>query len=203
MPLSISILSRPASKLFNPALLLLASFTSLSIYAPVLSAVDSGYHLEIIKSRKELHLKRGNHTFRIFKVSFGKGDSLPKRVRGDNRTPVGNYKVLDFKSDSKFHYFMQLNYPNMIDAWHGYKTQLITPDEFKQIALANKNQEMPPQNTALGGYIGIHGLGELSDEKLKIHKALNWTEGCIALTNNEINILRRYISRGTQVVIKE
>ena len=168
-----------------------------------LSAAGTGYLIEIVKSEQVLNLKRGNHTLQSFKIAYGKGDRAPKRKRGDNRTPIGNYQVLDFKSDSKFHYFMQINYPNMIDAWHGYKDRLISPAEYKQIAISFKNQEMPPQDTALGGYIGIHGLGEITDDKIKIHAALNWTEGCIALTNDEINILRKYVTKGTPVLIRE
>lgn len=97
---------------------------------------------------------------------------------------------------------MQLNYPNLLDAWHGYKDRLISPSEFRQIAQSYKNQEMPPQDTRLGGYIGIHGVGEITDEKMKIHQAVNWTDGCIALTNEEINLLRKYVTIGTPVIIK-
>ncbi len=98
---------------------------------------------------------------------------------------------------------MQLDYPNLLDAWYGYKNNVITAGEFKKIAFAFKGKQRPPQNTALGGYIGIHGLGESTREKLKIHEALNWTEGCIALKNGEINALRQYVSIGTRVTIKE
>ncbi|MDX1519925.1 MAG: L,D-transpeptidase, partial [Gammaproteobacteria bacterium] len=121
----------------------------------------------------------------------------------DKKTPTGVYKVMDFKSDSKFHFFIQLDYPNLLDAWYGYKNQIISATEFKNIASAYKNRSKPPQSTALGGYIGIHGLGEESDEKLMIHKEYNWTEGCIALTNNEIADLKKYVDIGTRVVIKE
>lgn len=172
-------------------------------HSPDLSATDSSYQIEIIKSAQELRLKRGNHVIKTFRIAYGRGDSGRKKQRGDNKTPVGTYKIMEFKANSKFHFFMQLNYPNLLDAWHGYRNQIITPGEYKQIAISFKNQEMPPQNTALGGYIGIHGLGEITSNKLKIHQSLNWTEGCIALSNVEIDILRKYISMGAIVVIKE
>lgn len=168
-----------------------------------LHAAGSGYQIEIIKSLQELRLKRGNHVVYTFRMAYGKGEHGPKRQRGDNRTPIGSYQVLDFKSDSKFHYFMQLNYPNLLDAWHGYKNRLISPAEYKQIALSYKNHEMPPQDTYLGGQIGIHGLGETTLEKLKIHQSVNWTEGCIAITNDDMNVLRRYVTLGTPVIIME
>lgn len=171
-------------------------------HVPALSAAGNGYKIVIIKSARQLILKRGNIPYMTFRIAYGKGDNKPKRERGDNRTPVGKYRILGFKADSKFYYFMQLNYPNLLDAWHGYKDRLISPSEFKQIALSFKNHEMPPQNTRLGGYIGIHGVGEITREKMKIHRAVNWTDGCIALTNKQISTLRKYVSIGTPVIIR-
>ena len=155
-----------------------------------------------MKSTRELILKRGSQPYKTFRISYGKGDNGPKRQRGDNRTPLGEYEIQGFKPDSKFFYFMQINYPNLLDAWHGYKDRLISASEYKEIALSIKNHEMPPQDTRLGGYIGIHGVGETTKEKIKIHQSVNWTDGCIALTNDEINILRRYVTIGTPVIIK-
>ena len=58
--------------------------------------------------------------------------------------------------------------------------------------------QTPPQNTALGGYIGIHGLGNRDPA---IHKKMNWTDGCIALTDEQIEQLAQWIDVGTRVVI--
>ena len=177
-------------------------FLALIIPSQPLFAAGDGFEIEIIKSARELILKRGNQPYKTFRMAYGKGNDGPKRQRGDNKTPVGSYTILGFKPDSKFHFFMQLNYPNLLDAWHGYKDRLISPAEFRQIALSFKNHEMPPQDTRLGGYIGIHGVGEITSEKMKIHHAVNWTDGCIALTNEEINILRKYVTIGTPVIIR-
>ena len=56
---------------------------------------------------------------------------------------------------------------------------------------------------ALGGAIGIHGLGPETPEKIHIHDNLDWTEGCIALRNDEVHELRKFLSIGTRVVIHE
>ncbi len=173
---------------------------SLLICAPVQA---SEYELEIVKSQKELLVKSGEKIVKTFRVSLGKGGKGTKRKLGDKKTPTGIYKVMDFKSDSKFHFFIHLDYPNLLDAWYGYKNRIISASEFKNIATAYKNKVKPPQSTALGGYIGIHGLGVESEEKKLIHEAYDWTEGCIALTNNEVIELRRYVDIGTRVVIKE
>ena len=98
---------------------------------------------------------------------------------------------------------MQLDYPNLLDAWYGYKNNVISASDFKKIAYAYKQKKIPPQNTRLGGYIGIHGIGEETDQKLMIHNGFNWTDGCIALTNEQISELRKYVDIGTKVIIKE
>ena len=166
-------------------------------------AYDDNYQLVISKSDKELLVKKGDTTVKRFDIALGKGGKGTKQRLGDNKTPIGVYKITEFKADSKFHYFMQLDYPNLLDAWYGYKNKVINAYDFKKIAFAFKAKQKPPQNTPLGGYIGIHGLGESNAEKIKIHESFNWTEGCIALKNNEINKLREYVSIGTRVTIKE
>jgi murein L,D-transpeptidase YafK len=161
------------------------------------------YDIEISKSDQQLLVKDGDKTIKHYHVAYGKGGKGTKRMLGDKKTPVGVYKIIDFKSDSRFHFFMQLDYPNLLDAWYGYKNEVVSAQEFKNIATAFKTKQIPPQDTPLGGYIGIHGLGETTEQKLLIHEGFNWTEGCIALTNEQINDLRQYVSIGTKVVIRE
>lgn len=164
---------------------------------------NQDYQIEISKSREELMVKRGDEVVRRYRAATGTGGEGSKRQIGDKKTPVGVYKIIDFKTDSRFHFFMQIDYPNLLDAWYGYKNELIDATEFRAITTALKNDKVPPQDTALGGYIGIHGIGDTDDEKRMIHEAGNWTEGCIALTNKEINELRQFVSIGTRIVIHE
>lgn len=163
----------------------------------------NNYQLEIDKSREELLVKRGDTVIRRYRAATGRGGQGTKRKLGDKKTPIGVYRIVDFKNDSRFHFFMQLDYPNLLDAWYGYKNKIIDAHEFRAITTAVKNEEIPPQDTALGGYIGIHGIGEITDEKTMIHEAQNWTAGCIALTNEEVIDLRQYVAIGTRVVIHE
>ena len=158
----------------------LAVLTLLLIAAPVNSGA-SPYSLEVHKSAQELVIKEGSEIIKRFRIAFGKGGIGSKRQRGDNKTPAGAYKIMEFSADSKFHFFRLINYPNTLDAWHGYKDNLISAGQFKEIVMANKNDIVPPQNTSLGGYIGLHGIGDVTEEKLSIHDRNNWTEGCIAL----------------------
>ena len=192
--------SNPGYRLAHASLLAIALLCCSSF--PI-HAYDENYQLVISKSAKELLVKKGDTTIKRFDIALGKGGKGTKQRLGDNKTPIGVYKITDFKADSKFHYFMQLDYPNLLDAWYGYKNKVINARDFKKIAFAFKEKQKPPQNTPLGGYIGIHGLGESNAEKIKIHESFNWTEGCIALKNKEINKLREYVSIGTRVTIKE
>ena len=167
------------------------------------TAAAAPYSVEISKSERTLSVLQDNKVIKQYRIAHGKGSKGTKIRSGDNKTPTGAYRALRFKSNSKFHFFIQLNYPNPLDAWRGYQNEVISAAEFKQIIQAYQGNSLPPQNTSLGGYIGIHGIGPLTDEKNRIHQGLNWTEGCVAVTNEEIIELRKYITRGTRVVIRE
>ena len=171
--------------------------------SPVVMASGNSYSLEVSKSSQELIVKEGDQVIKRFRISIGRGGDGTKRQRGDNKTPIGTYKILDFKANSRFHFFMLINYPNQVDAWHGYIDNRINAREFKQIIVANRNNQVPPQDTVLGGYIGLHGIGEVTEQKLSIHNKENWTEGCIALTNEDISELRNYVTIGTTIQIRE
>ena len=171
-------------------------FTPLSINA-------EGYQVIVHKNNKELILKKSNEIIKKYHVATGKGGKGTKRKRGDNKTPLGVYRISKLNKSNRFHYFIQLDYPNLIDAWYGFKNEIIDGNDFKRIAHAYKKREFPPQDTNLGGQIGIHGIGKMTKQKLSIHQEINWTNGCIALTNDDINDLIRYIKIGTTVIIKK
>jgi lipoprotein-anchoring transpeptidase ErfK/SrfK len=54
----------------------------------------------------------------------------------------------------------------------------------------------PPQETSLGGYLGIHGIGDGDKE---IHESVNWTDGCIAINNEQLMELADWVKIGTRV----
>ena len=164
---------------------------------------DRPYYLEIDKSERLLKVKYAGDTYRQFHVAYGRGGARDKQRLGDRRTPEGIYRVAGFNTSNQFHFFIRLNYPNVEDAFIGLRNNIISELEFNQIIESLKFGKLPPQNTALGGAIGIHGVGQETAEKLKIHANLNWTKGCLALTNDEISALRQYVSIGTEVIIKE
>lgn len=179
------------------------SLLTLAALQPAWAAKKSGYVIEIIKSKQTLLVKRGDKIARRFHVALGSGGPGDKRHRGDDKTPIGVYRIVKLKNDSKFFLFMLLNYPNVKDAFFGLKDKVINRTQFDEIIDAVKEGKVPPQNTKLGGFIGIHGIGQVDPERLAIHEHYNWTQGCIALTNDQIEDLRHYVSVGTKVVINE
>ncbi len=182
-------------------LLLLSCVGVCLLFSPPVLA--SEYQILVSKQNSELLVEKAGEVVKRFRIATGKGGKGTKRRQGDSKTPVGTYRIMKFKDSDRFNYFIQLDYPNLIDAWYGYKNKIINARDFKRIARAYKNREAPPQDTALGGFIGIHGLGKTNEKKLTIHQNLDWTDGCIALTNEEIHELKRFVDVGTQVVIVE
>jgi hypothetical protein len=74
----------------------------------------------------------------------------------------------------------------------------ISQAEFDAIQEAHAKGRVPPQNTSLGGFIGIHGLGRGDPE---IHRDLNWTKGCIAVTNAQMSQIMGLLGKGALVRI--
>jgi murein L,D-transpeptidase YafK len=170
---------------------------------PMAGATGKPYEIQVIKSKRLLVVKSGEKVEKQFRVASGKGGKGDKKKLGDHKTPVGIYRIVELKDSEKFHRFLRLSYPNTKDAFFGMKNKLISREEFEAIVNANKNGGVPPQNTSLGGSIGIHGLGDESGGRVELHLGNNWTEGCIALTNEQIEELMRYVHVGTRVVISE
>lgn len=131
-------------------------------------------------------------------ISVGRGGTAEIRFQGDGRTPRGVFHVGWINLKSKFHLFFGLDYPNIDHAERALQRKKIDYETFYQISSAVMQGQTPPQDTALGGYIGIHGLGKKDPD---MHKMLNWTDGCIALTDKQIDQLARWVNVGTRVVI--
>lgn len=105
--------------------------------------------------------------------------SGPKRQEGDRRTPEGWYRTSD-KPTSSFPLAIAVHYPNAADAAFGRAAGRIDDATTESITYALSRGEKPPQTTALGGEILIHGGGAGTD----------WTLGCIALETAELAELR-------------
>jgi len=157
--------------------------------------------LLLSQSQHTLYVKKGRFIVKSYKVALGSGGSGGKIREGDSRTPVGQYRITEVRNSDRFHLFMRLNYPNIKDAKRALSDKLITRQDYRAVLDAHIFGRQPPQNLVLGGAIGIHGIGEETQEKLKIHQNIDWTEGCIALRNEEVEELSQYVSVGTEIHI--
>lgn len=183
--------------MLNYRVTLLLLLCSLSV--PGLAQDTAVPWLMVDTRHQALKVMVGDHVQQVFRgIAVGRGGASELRYVGDGRTPRGVFHVRWINRHSKFHLFFGLDYPSRAQAEHAYHAARIDFDTYYRISRALLHGRTPPQDTALGGYIGIHGLGR---QDPAIHRRLNWTEGCIALTNEQIDRLARWVSIGTRVVI--
>ena len=134
----------------------------------------------VVKSERKLYLSCKGKILKKFDISLGKNPVGPKIVQGDKKTPEGKYKLDYFKANSSFYKALHISYPNRSD----YKN-------------ARKLGKSP------GGAIMIHG----QPNNKKIEKSFfqlyhDWTAGCIALENSEMDEVLRLVKVGTPIHIK-
>jgi murein L,D-transpeptidase YafK len=141
--------------------------------------------IRIDKSDHKLELVSGTTVVRSYKVAIGPGGDGPKLYEGDKRTPVGTYKV-SARIKGLFHKFLVVSYPNDADRVR-----------FAEL----KRRGEVPAGRGIGHGIGIHGVG--SKELSGTHKQTDWTLGCVALDDEEIDEVARLVPDGTKIVITD
>ncbi|MEE4377737.1 MAG: L,D-transpeptidase [Candidatus Competibacteraceae bacterium] len=147
-----------------------------------------------------LTVMKGNRTLEVFdNIALGIRGAGIKHQRGDEITPVGTFRVGWVNPRSRFKLFFGLDYPNREYADRAYQQGRINTATYSRIINALEQGKTPPQNTPLGGQIGIHGVGAGDPE---VHEYFNWTAGCIALDNAQIERLAKWVRIGTQVKIR-
>ena len=172
-------------------------WTSLSLGAPTQSVPGSWVMIDTVS--KTLAVFRDNQVKQIFhNISVGRNGFGFDRHEGDGKTPLGVFHIAWVNPNSRFHLFFGLDYPNKEYAETAFRHKLIDFNTYFAIRDALRHGELPPQDTPLGGHIGIHGLGH---GNRRIHETTNWTQGCIALTNEQIDQLAQWVTLGTKVVI--
>jgi len=164
---------------------------------PNRSVSDEGLSIHVWKARHQLSLQQGDQVLRTFHIALGKDPKAGKLVRGDGRTPQGRYYICEKRPQSRFHRFLGISYPNVEDAERAYADRLISADEWADIFFANLRQTTPPWSTAMGGRVGIHGHGG------RPLIPVDWTEGCIAVSDADIDYLYDQVPLGTPVIIAD
>lgn len=132
----------------------------------------------IDKSNRSLRLLNDGHTLREYQISLGKEPVGHKLYEGDQRTPEGRY-VLDWRNEnSKFYRSIHVSYPNARDR-----------------ARAQRLGKSP------GGNIMIHGIPNNFSYAPWLYTGKDWTDGCISVTNAEMDEIWGMVDDGTPIVI--
>ncbi|MDX6752133.1 L,D-transpeptidase family protein [Geminicoccaceae bacterium 1502E] len=137
-----------------------------------------GDRLVVFKRDRRMELQRGGEVLRSFRIALGFQPAGPKLREGDGRTPEGSYRLDQFRAESAFYRAIRISYP--------------APED---------RQRAAAMGVRPGGQIMIHGLDPALREWGSEHWMFNWTNGCIAVTNQEMDILWASVAPGTPIEI--
>ena len=132
--------------------------------------------LVVYKSDRKMELWSNNKITKVYQISLGGNPKGHKKLQGDSKTPEGLYYIDSKNPNSRFHLNLGISYPNEEDR------------------LNSKNP---------GGDIKIHGLKNGKGFIGKFHRLFDWTDGCIAVTNIEIEELYEAVPIGIPIEIKQ
>ncbi len=161
-------------------LLCAATISSYSVFAvSELSPNDKADYVVVKKTERKLYLYRGSEILKTYRIALGKQPDGHKIREGDSRTPEGRY-ILDWRNpNSKFYRSIHISYPSRTD--------------FRD---ARERGDSP------GGAIMIHGQPTSWVEKTKLlFNQDDWTEGCIAVQNHEMDEIWNAVDDGTPIEI--
>lgn len=131
------------------------------------------------KSARRLTLFRGQTELKTYRIALGREPIGAKEFEGDQRTPEGIYTIDFHKPDSDYHLALHISYPEQRDI-----------------------DREAPHNRSAGSDIMIHGLPNGNGWMGAFHRQSDWTVGCIAVTDFEIEEIYRAVPDGTQIEIR-
>ena len=187
------------------------------VYGIILNSLEDSLQEDMIKKGftelKDVNIVVDRKTFTLsvyedtvliktYRASFGRNVNIAKSRGDDNATPVGEYQICDIDTVYKYYKFLKLNYPNLDDASQALRKGLISQREFDQLKFEFYYEGCPKLKTVLGNNVGIHGIGKLNFIFKNLPFVYNWTDGSIALTNEDIDEILSVAKKGTKVVIK-
>ncbi|MFN7132937.1 MAG: murein L,D-transpeptidase family protein, partial [Myxococcales bacterium] len=148
-------------------------------------------YVVVRKSARNLALcSKGKHLV-SYRAGLGFAPSGDKEKEGDGKTPEGVFYIPRVLPNSSYYKAFLLSYPDEADAARGLSAGLITASQKSAIEAAQRECREPPQNTGLGGLIEIHGHGGSSD----------WTLGCVAIDNRQVDYLWSILGVGDTIVV--
>ena len=135
--------------------------------------------VKVDKSKRRMYLFKDDEVVQEFRIALGKQPKGHKRFEGDNRTPEGQYKLDYIMEESDFYRSVHINYPQSADKeW------------------AEKHDLSP------GGNIKIHGIKNGERRSPSFVQSFDWTDGCIALTNQDMDAFIELVKMGTPIHIE-
>ena len=178
---------------------LFAAVIWLMLTAPAVGEAQDSVRIVIDTRALTLKVIEGNQEKLSFiNIAIGRYGADSDRRRGDNTTPLGRFTIGWITDDTSFHRFFGFNYPSKEYAQRAFQAGRLDRKTLDRIRQDIASGRVPPQDTVLGGYLGIHGTGRGDS---KVHDEYNWTNGCVALTNEQIDVLTDWITIGTVVEI--
>lgn len=134
--------------------------------------------LVVYKSRRKMEAYANGGLIKTYDIALGKDPIGHKQFEGDNKTPEGSYTINARNPNSAYHKNLGVSYPNETDKANAVKL-----------------------GKAAGGDIKIHGLKNGRGYIGKCHRLKDWTAGCIAVTNDEVDELYAAVKQNTEIEI--
>jgi|GEM_PF-1520759 len=141
--------------------------------------------LVVEKSKYTVEVLYRRRPIRMYRATFGPQPKMNKCMEGDRCTPEGSFTITNLNPRSPYNKFMLLSYPDSKD-W----------ERFNEL----KKEGKIPTSAKIGGSIGIHGIWKGGDQLIDL--GVGWTDGCVALKNNDVDELYSLVGIGTKVVIR-
>ncbi|MCL2326958.1 MAG: L,D-transpeptidase family protein [Bacteroidetes bacterium] len=136
-------------------------------------------NIVVHKSKRKMAVYANGELLKTYKISLGRKPIGHKEYEGDRKTPEGVYFINDKNPNSGYHKNLGISYPNKNDLKHALRL-----------------------GKPAGGDIKIHGLRNGAGAIGKFHRYFDWTLGCIAVTDSEIDELYNAVKIGTRIEIK-
>jgi murein L,D-transpeptidase YafK len=171
---------------------------SLETAATAPLACDRVVKIEVWKAERSMRLSCASGAQLRWTAAIGREPHGAKTLTGDQRTPEGRYQIAGDLEPSRFYGFIPIDYPALEDADRALAEGRLSAADHARIAAAHRRGELPPTDTPLGGNLGIHGEGPRWSGESEF---LDWTYGCIAISDARLDFLAQRVSSGVPVEI--
>ena len=166
---------------------------------PAITAYE-GVWVHVDTSESVAEVRRGDEPLLVLDhVAFGRGGFEEVRLRGSHQTPLGEFRINRINRQSRFHIFLGIDYPRRTHLDAALARGLIDQTEHEEALAYVERNGYASQVGPLGGHLGFHGIGSGDPD---IHDRFHWTQGCIAMTNEQVEALYQFVDVGTPVVIE-